>query len=102
MTRQAAGAMDSAGMEPKQMSTGLATMSAVVSRTMTLLVKAIELHEETWIPPLPGTPTVRCLDLDSPQMFGGAESKAKNSKVEHEHTEYREHDEFILVRASGE
>jgi hypothetical protein len=35
-------------------------------------------------------------------MFGGAESKAKNSKVEHEHTEHREHDEFILVRASEE
>jgi hypothetical protein len=35
-------------------------------------------------------------------LFGGAESKAKNSKVAHEHTEHREHDEFILVRSSGE
>jgi hypothetical protein len=77
-------------------------MSAVLSRKMTPLVKAIELHEEPLIPPLPGAPTVRCLDLDSPQMFSGAESKAKNSKVEHEHMKYREHDEFILVRTSGE
>jgi hypothetical protein len=30
------------------------------------------------------------------------ESKAKNSKVAHEYAEHREHDEFILVRASGE
>jgi hypothetical protein len=35
-------------------------------------------------------------------LFGGEESKAKNSKIEHEYAEYREHDEFILVRASGE
>jgi hypothetical protein len=34
--------------------------------------------------------------------FGGVESKAKNSKVAHEHTEHREHDKFILVRASRE
>jgi hypothetical protein len=33
-------------------------------------------------------------------LFSGEESKAKNSKVAHEHAEYREHDEFILVRAS--
>jgi hypothetical protein len=35
-------------------------------------------------------------------LFGGAEFKAKNSKVAHEHTKHRKHDEFILVRASGE
>jgi hypothetical protein len=35
-------------------------------------------------------------------LFGGEESEAKNSKVAHEYAEYREHDEFILVRASGE
>jgi hypothetical protein len=35
-------------------------------------------------------------------LFGGEESKAKNSEVAHEYTEHREHDEFILVRASGE
>jgi hypothetical protein len=35
-------------------------------------------------------------------LFSGVESRAKNSKVAHKHTEYREHDEFILVRASGE
>jgi hypothetical protein len=31
-------------------------------------------------------------------FFGGVESKAKNSKVAHEHREHREHNEFILVR----
>jgi hypothetical protein len=46
-------------MEPKQMSTGLARMSAMLSGKMTPLVEAIELHEEPWIPPLPGAPTVR-------------------------------------------
>jgi hypothetical protein len=35
-------------------------------------------------------------------LLGEVESKAKNSKVAHEHTEHREHDEFILVWASGE
>jgi hypothetical protein len=35
-------------------------------------------------------------------LFGGEEFKAKNSRVTHEYTEHREHDEFILVRASGE
>jgi hypothetical protein len=35
-------------------------------------------------------------------LFGGEESKAKNSKVAHEYTEHREHSEFILVRVSGE
>jgi hypothetical protein len=35
-------------------------------------------------------------------LFDGEESKAKNSKVAHEYAEHREHDEFILVRASRE
>jgi hypothetical protein len=45
MTRQAAGAVDVAGIEPKQMSTGLARMSAMLSEKMTPLIEAIELHE---------------------------------------------------------
>jgi hypothetical protein len=35
-------------------------------------------------------------------LFGGEESKAKNSKVAHEYAEHREHGEFILVQASRE
>jgi hypothetical protein len=35
-------------------------------------------------------------------LFGGEESKAKNSKVAHDYTEHKEQGEFILVRASGE
>jgi hypothetical protein len=35
-------------------------------------------------------------------LFGGEESKAKNSKVAHEYVEHREHGEIILVRASEE
>jgi hypothetical protein len=46
MTRQATGAVDVAGIEPNQMSTGLARMSAMPSGKMTSLVEAIELHEE--------------------------------------------------------
>jgi hypothetical protein len=46
MLRQAAGAVDVAYIEPKQMSTGLARMSAMLYRKMASLVKAIELHEE--------------------------------------------------------
>jgi hypothetical protein len=46
MTRQAAGVVDVAGIGPKQMSTGLAGMSAMLSGKMTPLVEAIELHEE--------------------------------------------------------
>jgi hypothetical protein len=46
MTRQAAGAVDFTGIEPKQISTGLARMSVMLSRKMTPLVEAIELHEE--------------------------------------------------------
>jgi hypothetical protein len=59
MTRQADGAVDSTRMEPKQISTGSARMSAMLSRKMTPLVEAIELHEEPWIPPLPSGPIVR-------------------------------------------
>jgi hypothetical protein len=44
--RQVAGVVDFASIEPKQMSTGLAGMSAMLSRKMMLLVEAIELHEE--------------------------------------------------------
>jgi hypothetical protein len=47
MTMQAAGAVDVAGIEPKQMSTGLARKSALLSGKMTSLVEAIELHEES-------------------------------------------------------
>jgi hypothetical protein len=35
-------------------------------------------------------------------LFGGEESKSKNSKVAHEYAERKEYNEFILVRASGE
>jgi hypothetical protein len=46
MTRQAAEAVNVAGIEPKQMSTGLARKSVTLSGKMTPLVEAIELHEE--------------------------------------------------------
>jgi hypothetical protein len=46
MMRQAAGVVDFAGIEPKQMSTGLARMSAMLSEKMTPLVEAIELHKD--------------------------------------------------------
>jgi hypothetical protein len=46
MTRQTAGAVDVVGIEPKRMSTGLARKSAMLSGKMTLLIEAIELHEE--------------------------------------------------------
>jgi hypothetical protein len=46
MTRQAAGAVEVAGIEPKQMSTGLVRKSAMLSGKMTSLVEAIESHEE--------------------------------------------------------
>jgi hypothetical protein len=46
MTRHATGVVDATGIEPKQMSTGLARISAVLSGKMTPLVEAIELHEE--------------------------------------------------------
>jgi hypothetical protein len=45
MTRQAAGVVDFTGIEPKQMSTGLVRMPALLSGKMTALVEAIELHE---------------------------------------------------------
>jgi hypothetical protein len=41
-----AGAVDVAGIEPKQMSMGWARMSAMLSGKMTPLVEAIELDEE--------------------------------------------------------
>jgi hypothetical protein len=43
---EAAGAVEVAGIEPKEMSTGLARKSTMLSGKMTPLVKAIELHEE--------------------------------------------------------
>jgi hypothetical protein len=46
MTRHLSGAVDFVGIEPKQMSTGLARMSSMLSGKMTPLVEAIELHEE--------------------------------------------------------
>jgi hypothetical protein len=46
MTRQAAEVVEVAGIEPKQMSMGLARKSAMLSGKMTSLVEAIELHEE--------------------------------------------------------
>jgi hypothetical protein len=44
--RQATGAVDSIVIEPKQMSTGLARKSAMLSGKMTTFDEAIELHEE--------------------------------------------------------
>jgi hypothetical protein len=35
-------------------------------------------------------------------LFGGEESKTKNSKVAHEYAKHRKHGEFILVQASRE
>jgi hypothetical protein len=35
-------------------------------------------------------------------LFGGEESEDKNTKDAHEYVEHREHDKFIMVRASGE
>jgi hypothetical protein len=35
-------------------------------------------------------------------LFGGVESKDKNSNVAYEYAKHREHGEFMLVRASGE
>jgi hypothetical protein len=46
MMRQAAGVVDFAGIDLKQMSMGLARMSAMLSGKMTPLDEAIELHEE--------------------------------------------------------
>jgi hypothetical protein len=46
MTRQAAGVVEVIGIEPKQMSMGLARKSSMLSEKMTPLVEAIELHEE--------------------------------------------------------
>jgi hypothetical protein len=46
MTKHAVGVVEVTGIEPKKMSTGLARMSAMLSRKMTPLVAAIELQEE--------------------------------------------------------
>jgi hypothetical protein len=46
MTRQAAGVVDVAGIEPKQISTRLARKSVMLSGKMTPLVEANEFHEE--------------------------------------------------------
>jgi hypothetical protein len=46
ITRQATGVVDFAGIEPKQMSTGLARMSTMLYEMIAPLVDAIELHEE--------------------------------------------------------
>jgi hypothetical protein len=46
MTRQAAGAVEVAGIEPKQMSTGLARKFAMLSGKIAPLVEVIGLHEE--------------------------------------------------------
>jgi hypothetical protein len=46
MTKHADGVADVAGIEPKQMSTWLVRMSAMLSGKTTPLVEAIELHEE--------------------------------------------------------
>jgi hypothetical protein len=46
MMRQVAGVVDVAGIEPKQISTGLARMSFMLFGKMTSLVEAVELHEE--------------------------------------------------------
>jgi hypothetical protein len=51
MTRHATGVVDVTGIKPKQMSTGLVRMSAMLSGKMTPLVEAIELHEEPQLPP---------------------------------------------------
>jgi hypothetical protein len=46
MTRRAVGVVDPTGIDPKEMSTGLVRMYAMLSRKMTPLGEAIELHEE--------------------------------------------------------
>jgi hypothetical protein len=51
MTRHAAGVVDVAGIEPKHMLKVLARMSAMLSRKMTPLVEAIEVHEEPRLAP---------------------------------------------------
>jgi hypothetical protein len=109
MTRKEVGAVDSVGIEPKRMSTGLARKSAMLSGKMMSLGEANELHKKPGFPP---TWRTNCQRFRSEQSTGGVnpsclfvqrgESRAKNLKVAHEHTEHREYNEFILVRASGE
>jgi hypothetical protein len=50
LTRQVARVVDSAIIEPKQMSMGLVRKSAMLFGKMTPFGEAIELHEEPWIP----------------------------------------------------
>jgi hypothetical protein len=45
MMRHVAGVVDVAGIEPKQTSTGLARMSAMLSRKMTPLVEAYQVGQ---------------------------------------------------------
>jgi hypothetical protein len=49
MMWQATGAADFACMEPKQMSTGLVRMSAMLSEKMVPLVEAIKLHVKPYV-----------------------------------------------------
>jgi hypothetical protein len=44
--RQADGAVDSASIKPKQMSTGVERKSTMLAQKITSLGEAIELHEE--------------------------------------------------------
>jgi hypothetical protein len=109
VTRRAAGAVDVAGIEPKQMSTGLARKSAMLSGKIHRWLKPSSCTKN-----LDSTPTWRAncqmVRYGQPMrvlipvvyLFGGEESKAKNSKVAQEYAGHREHNEFILVRASGE
>jgi hypothetical protein len=102
MTRQAAGAVDVAGIEPKQMSTGLARKSAMLSGKVmsTKNTDSAPTWRANYQMVRSGQPTGVLIPVV--YLFGGEESKAKNSKVAHEYAEHGEHSEFILVRASGE
>jgi hypothetical protein len=98
MTRQAAGVVDMINMESKQMSTVLVRMSAMLSRKMTPLVRAIKLHEELWIP-LQSDVEIKAAHRGV-NPYGLVVRRGGISRVAHEHMEHREHDKFILVRAS--
>jgi hypothetical protein len=69
MTRQAAGAVDSTSIEPKQMSTGLARKSSMLVGKMTSCDETIchRVAQTTLDQPLPGAPTVRGLGLSTPR-----------------------------------
>jgi hypothetical protein len=91
----------------KQMSTALARMAAILSGKMTPLVEAIELHEELWFPP---TWCANWQMVRSRQPAGvltpGFNCSAGwdlRLRTQRSHTSTQNtHDEFILVRASGE